>query len=68
VANRKFNGAGTNCVKGDRMVLYNFGEQIVSFLYGNVVFSVTVRGKVSLMWTGTECVKGDKILLYNCGE
>jgi hypothetical protein len=31
-----------------------------------VVFSVTVWGTVSLMWTGTESVKGDRIVLYNC--
>jgi hypothetical protein len=33
----------------------------------NVVFSVKVRGKVSLMWTGTKCVKGDRNVLYICG-
>jgi hypothetical protein len=35
---------------------------------GNVEFSVTVWGTVSLMWTGTESVKRDNIKLYNFRE
>jgi hypothetical protein len=35
---------------------------------GNVLFSVTELGAVSLMWTGTESVKGDRIVLYNYRE
>jgi hypothetical protein len=34
----------------------------------NVVFSFTVWGTESLMWTGTESVEGDRIKLYNCRE
>jgi hypothetical protein len=34
----------------------------------NVVFSVKVWRKVSLMWTGSESVNGDMIVLYNCRE
>jgi hypothetical protein len=34
----------------------------------NVVFSVTVWGTVSLIWTCTESVKADTIPLYSCGE
>jgi hypothetical protein len=33
---------GTESVKGDRIVLYNFGEQRVCVVCGNVVFCVTV--------------------------
>jgi hypothetical protein len=47
----------TNSVKGDRVVLYNCGEQIICVVCGNVVFSVTVRGIVSLMWIATDSVK-----------
>jgi hypothetical protein len=54
---------GTESVKGDRIVMYNCGEQIVWLVCCIVLFSVTARGRVGFMSTGTESVKGDRILL-----
>jgi hypothetical protein len=55
----------TKSVKGDRIMLYKFWEQIMWCVCVNVVFSVTVWRTERLMWNGSEYFNGDMIVLNN---
>jgi hypothetical protein len=58
----------TEIVKGDRIVLYNFGEQRVCVVCGSVVFIVTVWRRVSLLWLVLRVLMGTAVCCKIVGK